>query len=620
MKRVFTLKKEWRKRKTERANGRGFVCILGIFLSAVLVFDLLPAGGLTAYASGQAQEGASGADAVKARSGDLDFSSAASDMGSLETDGYQWNAGSKTLRLKNAAISASVILPDDTVRIETEGECSLDTLSIAGGNPQKTHLTFSGTGKLTIDQQINICGGNDNWLTVERGAHVIANGGISIGTSGAADSVVTVNGTLTAVGALSVYSNAVSAGKVVVGAGGLLDVSGANGVALNGVNVGVGSYTVAGAFTIERGGCFTANCSAYNVRVSQLAGNPFNGEGEDLAVSLPDKEAYLPADCEVKVQGGEVNLVKKGTEVVYTGLLTIHENHAWPGGWNRKNEAGHWKECTFEGCSKTTGYGAHTYDDSTFQCDACGAVLSIALENPEGMIYDGREKKPGVSVKVDNTLLEASRYEVSYSSNVNAGEASVTVTGKGELGFQNTAVFRIAKAVPVVAWGSAGQTVTYSGSQAQVTPPGVTLVNGERFGGRISYSYAAEGESDYTPGLPVNAGTYIVKAVVLEQGNYTAVESAGMTLTVKQADNAPNMPADTMKVPNRCEQVSAVALPENWQWREADGSTALKVGVPQEAMAVYTGADRANYKNVEVLVTITRADRDSEVRSPRTGQ
>ena len=73
---------------------------------------------------------------------------------------------------------------------------------------------------MTIQEQINISGGDGLALTVAAGARVIANGGIYIGASGGVSSTVTVNGTLTAKGTES--DCAVYAGKVVVGNGGLL--------------------------------------------------------------------------------------------------------------------------------------------------------------------------------------------------------------------------------------------------------------------------------------------------------------------------------------------------------------------------------------------------------------
>lgn len=89
--------------------------------------------------------------------------------------------------------------------------------------------------------------------------------------------------------------------------------------------------------------------------------------------------------------------------------------------------------------------------------------------------------------------------------------------------------------------------------------------------------------------------------------NYETV-TMQMKLTVNKAENAPDMPGDTMNVAFDCKKVSDVALGrENWAWQDSDLGTALSVGVETTATAVYTGADQGNYKNETVAVKITRS-------------
>ena len=153
-----------------------------------------------------------------------------------------------------------------------------------------------------------------------------------------------------------------------------------------------------------------------------------DGSHADQAISVP--EGYLPADCGVKQDTDEVNLIKISTGEVYTGYLTIHENHDWPDGWNGKDEISHWKICIFAGCGKTKDETPHNFDNSTKTCDACGAVLDVALNNAVGLTYNGREHRPDVIVTIDGTTLDRSKYNTVYSDNINAGEATVTVTDR----------------------------------------------------------------------------------------------------------------------------------------------------------------------------------------------
>ena len=104
-------------------------------------------------------------------------------------------------------------------------------------------------------------------------------------------------------------------------------------------------------------------------------------------------------------------------------------------------------------------------------------------------------------------------------------------------------------------------------------------------------------------------GTAKITASLPETTNYNAV-SKDITITVKKAANAPNMPSTTMNVANSFTKVSDVTLPTGWVWRDADKNTALVVDTPVTATAVYNGADKGNYENETVSVTITRSSCD----------
>ncbi len=283
---------------------------------------------------------------------DLDFSDPTTVPGDLDTNGYHWDAANKKLTLKDVQLTGTVTLPDDTVTIETIGKCSVDKLS-AGDSPQNTNLTFTGTGELTVRERINLSGGDNNALTVDAGAAVIANGGISIGASGGVNSIVTINGTLTAKGD---SDTAISAGKVVVGKGGKLSVSGIRGVQLNGMNSGGSGSDFTGVFTVVRGGSFYANCTELNVAVYAGADTFPDGSNADKAIIIP--EDHMPGDCRVEKGINAVNFIKISTGNVFTGPMTIHEKHTYDSTW-KFDSAQHWRECTYEGCSKRDGEAPH---------------------------------------------------------------------------------------------------------------------------------------------------------------------------------------------------------------------------------------------------------------------
>ena len=301
--------------------------------------------------------------------GDLDFSEALIPTG----DGYSWASDTKTLTLSNVKIGGKVTLPDDTVTVKTEGQCSIGELTTSPGysgdpNPKKTKLTFTGPGTLTVQQGINLSGGDDNAITVDAGATVIANGRIVIGASGAVNSVVTVNGTLTVE---STNNTALSAGMVTVGPSGKLSVSGLIGVMVNGMTDHAGVIHT-GLFTIAQGGSFQATYTDHGLLHQDMSTLPDDLNAGDVFV-IPS--GYLPLDCEVQKSGDSIKLVKLGTSDPYPSPLTIH-NHGWSWSYDASN---HWQVCTNPTkCGSTYNQAPH----SGSPCSVCGYSRPIDPPRP----------------------------------------------------------------------------------------------------------------------------------------------------------------------------------------------------------------------------------------------
>ena len=78
-----------------------------------------------------------------------------------------------------------------------------------------------------------------------------------------------------------------------------------------------------------------------------------------------------------------------------------------------------------------------TAKDGTGSGVAPFAVTARALQDREVTLaegtytYDGKAKTPAVTVTVEGSALDTSNYTVAYADNINAGEATVTVTGIG---------------------------------------------------------------------------------------------------------------------------------------------------------------------------------------------
>ena len=69
-------------------------------------------------------------------------------------------------------------------------------------------------------------------------------------------------------------------------------------------------------------------------------------------------------------------------------------------------------------------------------------ITEVTLDTTE-YVYDGEAKEPSVEVMSGTTLLDATEYTVEYTDNVNAGTATVTITGKGNYTGTVTRTFSI---------------------------------------------------------------------------------------------------------------------------------------------------------------------------------
>lgn len=158
-----------------------------------------------------------------------------------------------------------------------------------------------------------------------------------------------------------------------------------------------------------------------------------------------------------------------------------------------------------------------------------GATLNLTLPQG-GFVFDGEAKEPAVTVTLGGSTLASSNYTVDYSNNIDAGTATVTVTGKNTYTGTATKNFTIGKAelsnasVSLAGW-------TYG--DAANTP----VLRGNLGDGTVNYFYAnAEAPSlEYATDVPTNAGNYSVKAVIAETANYQGKEVTN-TFTIAKAN------------------------------------------------------------------------------------
>lgn len=194
-------------------------------------------------------------------------------------------------------------------------------------------------------------------------------------------------------------------------------------------------------------------------------------------------------------------------------------------------------------------------------------------------VYDGTAKTPAVNVSVMGNAVAQSQYTVSYSNNVNAGTASVTVTANGDSAFTGgkTVSFAIAKAsnsltvkeaaitksasgkkqsVTINATAKSG-TVTYQSSDRKVTVSGngkVTLP--KKYAGTVTITVNASGDVNHesaakkvTITVPGTATLKTVKNSAAKKAKAIWKKKSGVTgYEVMYASNRSFSKAKTVKV------------------------------------------------------------------------
>ena len=150
----------------------------------------------------------------------------------------------------------------------------------------------------------------------------------------------------------------------------------------------------------------------------------------------------------------------------------------------------------------------------------------IILE-PANFIYDGVEKKPTVTVMDGETTVPSSEYTVSYSNNLEAGTATVTVTDNkgGNYTVSGTAQFSIITAVAGVTLPTAISGLVYNGSAQEL------IVAGSTVGGTMEYSLDNKNYSTKVP-TGKDAKQYTVYFKVVGDDNHASMDPVSLTVTI----------------------------------------------------------------------------------------
>ena len=135
--------------------------------------------------------------------------------------------------------------------------------------------------------------------------------------------------------------------------------------------------------------------------------------------------------------------------------------------------------------------------------------------------YDGKAKTPSVMVKYGSkTLVKGTDYAVAYKNNVNAGTATVTVTGKGSY------TGSVSKTYKIVAANISGATISGVNSSYTYTGKAIAPAVSVELNGKTLVK-----DTDYTVSYKNNVNVGTATITVTGKGNYTGTGTKTFKIT-----------------------------------------------------------------------------------------
>ena len=377
--------------------------------------------------------------------------------------------------------------------------------------------------------------------------------------------------------------------------------------------------SVTGNYTYN-GGTQTLKLSVFDTSTMTVSGNTRKDAGsQEVTVSLKDTSKYEWADGTTSAVVLNWTIAKKSVSVTWSNLNFEYDgkNHiptaSVSGVYEGDNvalnvtgaasaEGEHTATATLTGSSAENYELTNTTTKFTIVITTIDvSTLTITLSGTS-FTYTGAEIKPTVTIKNGATTLSVGTdYTLSYSNNINAGTATITIKGNGKYVGTTAKNFTIERAKIASATTS---DKTYNGSsQTGVTGTNVDLSGTTSATNVGTYTATATPKSNYA----WSDGTTTAKTLTWK---ITAKASSGLTVTLATTtytyDGTAKEPAVTVK----------------------DGSTALTAGThytvsysnnTNAGTATVTITMKGNYSGtITKNFTIERAKTASATASDKT--
>ena len=250
----------------------------------------------------------------------------------------------------------------------------------------------------------------------------------------------------------------------------------------------------------------------------------------------------------------------------------------------------------------------------TVECSISEKEITATVElSQDTYIYDGLAKTPSVTVKDGSVIIDPSEYSVSYSNNINAGTATVSVYDNdgGDYNVMGSATFTITKTSGSVTTDPAAKSLTYSGS-AQ------TLANAGSGTGTMYYSLNETSGFSTTIPTETNAGNYTVYYYAAESANYNQSATDSILVTIAKANGsvttAPT--AKSLTYNGETQTLANAGSGTGTMYYSLNSSSGFSTTIPTGTNATsytvyYYAAESSNYKQSatgNVSVSIGKAD------------
>lgn len=200
---------------------------------------------------------------------------------------------------------------------------------------------------------------------------------------------------------------------------------------------GTPTYTVKNGNNVEVTINSQTSVGGYNIMPSGLTINSNNYGANYIPghLTIKQKDVTIKANAQTVTYG--TSITNNTTQITVTGLLSGHTVSTITLTQSTTNvtttgtitpSAATIKSGTID---VTNNYNIK-YETGTLTISAKDISNCTVTLDPTSYTYDGTAKKPKVTVKNGDTTLKLdTSYTVAYSNNINAGTATVTITGKG---------------------------------------------------------------------------------------------------------------------------------------------------------------------------------------------